>query len=240
MEVTLTDDQEFFRDTTRKFLEQRVPDRRRCGSSPDPTTGSSVTTGARARSSAGCRCSSPRTSAAAASAAPASSTSPSSPTRSAPRRARSAAPDQRGRRRAGPLRHRRAAGRGAPGDHRRRGRRHLGLAEPAAERSARRRHAQRRRPTATASCSRASRHRSRRAPRPSSCSSPHAPTTGLAQFLVPADAPGVTVTPLQSLDLVRRYARVEFDGVRVPRVPSSATAGRRRTPTSSASSSSRS
>ena len=30
---------------------------------------------------------------------------------------------------------------------------------------------------------------------------------GLAQFLVPADAAGVTITPLQSLDLVRRYAR---------------------------------
>ena len=39
---------------------------------------------------------------------------------------------------------------------------------------------------------------------------------GLAQFLVPADAAGVTITPLQSLDLVRRYARVELDGVRVP------------------------
>jgi alkylation response protein AidB-like acyl-CoA dehydrogenase len=39
---------------------------------------------------------------------------------------------------------------------------------------------------------------------------------GLAQFLVPADTSGVTVTPLNSLDLVRRYARVELDGVRVP------------------------
>jgi alkylation response protein AidB-like acyl-CoA dehydrogenase len=39
---------------------------------------------------------------------------------------------------------------------------------------------------------------------------------GLAQFLVPADTAGVTVTPLQSLDMVRRYARVELDGVRVP------------------------
>ena len=32
---------------------------------------------------------------------------------------------------------------------------------------------------------------------------------GVAQFIVPASAPGVTVTPEQSLDLVRRYARVE-------------------------------
>jgi alkylation response protein AidB-like acyl-CoA dehydrogenase len=41
-------------------------------------------------------------------------------------------------------------------------------------------------------------------------------TDGLAQFLVPAETAGVTVTPLKSLDLVRRYARVELDGVRVP------------------------
>jgi alkylation response protein AidB-like acyl-CoA dehydrogenase len=39
---------------------------------------------------------------------------------------------------------------------------------------------------------------------------------GLAQFIVPAAAPGVTVTAEQSLDLVRRYARVELDGVRLP------------------------
>jgi alkylation response protein AidB-like acyl-CoA dehydrogenase len=39
---------------------------------------------------------------------------------------------------------------------------------------------------------------------------------GLAQFVVPATAPGVTVTAEQSLDLVRRYARVEMDGVLLP------------------------
>lgn len=39
---------------------------------------------------------------------------------------------------------------------------------------------------------------------------------GLAQFLVPADASGVTITPLDSIDLVRRYASVELDSVRVP------------------------
>ena len=38
---------------------------------------------------------------------------------------------------------------------------------------------------------------------------------GPRQFLVPADAPGVTVTPQRSLDLVKRYARVTFDGVSV-------------------------
>ena len=38
---------------------------------------------------------------------------------------------------------------------------------------------------------------------------------GLTQFLVPADARGVSITPLRSVDLVRRYARVEFDDVRV-------------------------
>ena len=39
---------------------------------------------------------------------------------------------------------------------------------------------------------------------------------GLAQFVVPADASGVTVTPLDSLDLVRRFAEITFDGVPVP------------------------
>lgn len=39
---------------------------------------------------------------------------------------------------------------------------------------------------------------------------------GLRQFLLPADAEGVTITPLQSLDLVRRYARVELGNVAVP------------------------
>jgi alkylation response protein AidB-like acyl-CoA dehydrogenase len=39
---------------------------------------------------------------------------------------------------------------------------------------------------------------------------------GLVQVIVPAAAPGVTVTPQHSLDLVRRYARVELDGVAVP------------------------
>jgi alkylation response protein AidB-like acyl-CoA dehydrogenase len=37
----------------------------------------------------------------------------------------------------------------------------------------------------------------------------------LRQFLVPADAAGVTVEPQESLDLVKRYARVTFDGVEV-------------------------
>jgi alkylation response protein AidB-like acyl-CoA dehydrogenase len=39
--------------------------------------------------------------------------------------------------------------------------------------------------------------------------------TGLAQFLVPVTAPGVTVTRDQSLDLVRRFATVRLEGVRV-------------------------
>lgn len=37
----------------------------------------------------------------------------------------------------------------------------------------------------------------------------------LRQFLVPVDAPGVTVTAQRSLDMVKRYARVEFDAVAV-------------------------
>jgi alkylation response protein AidB-like acyl-CoA dehydrogenase len=38
---------------------------------------------------------------------------------------------------------------------------------------------------------------------------------GVVQLIVPAAAPGVTVTPQHSLDLVRRYARVDLDGVAV-------------------------
>jgi alkylation response protein AidB-like acyl-CoA dehydrogenase len=39
---------------------------------------------------------------------------------------------------------------------------------------------------------------------------------GPAQFLVAAGTPGVKVTPLRSVDLVRRFARIEFDGARIP------------------------
>jgi alkylation response protein AidB-like acyl-CoA dehydrogenase len=38
---------------------------------------------------------------------------------------------------------------------------------------------------------------------------------GLAQFLVPRGAGGVSVTPLRSLDLTRRFAEVRFDDVEV-------------------------
>ena len=37
------------------------------------------------------------------------------------------------------------------------------------------------------------------------------------QFLVPTDAPGVRITPQQSVDLVKQYARIDFDGVIVQR-----------------------
>ncbi|WP_197373474.1 acyl-CoA dehydrogenase family protein [Mycolicibacterium baixiangningiae] len=37
----------------------------------------------------------------------------------------------------------------------------------------------------------------------------------LRQFIVPTDAPGVTVEPQRSIDLVKRYARVQFSGVEV-------------------------
>jgi alkylation response protein AidB-like acyl-CoA dehydrogenase len=37
----------------------------------------------------------------------------------------------------------------------------------------------------------------------------------LRQFLVPTDAPGVLVEPQRSIDMVKRYARVHFDGVQV-------------------------
>ncbi len=39
---------------------------------------------------------------------------------------------------------------------------------------------------------------------------------GLAQFLVPSDAPGLTVTTLESLDLGRRFCRLDLEGVEVP------------------------
>jgi alkylation response protein AidB-like acyl-CoA dehydrogenase len=39
---------------------------------------------------------------------------------------------------------------------------------------------------------------------------------GVTHLLVPADAPGLTITALGSLDLVRRFAEVRFDGVAVP------------------------
>lgn len=37
----------------------------------------------------------------------------------------------------------------------------------------------------------------------------------IRQFLVPTDSPGVTVVPQNSIDMVKRYARVQFDGVEV-------------------------
>lgn len=39
--------------------------------------------------------------------------------------------------------------------------------------------------------------------------------SGLTQFLVAADAPGVTIRPQSSLDLSKRFAEVVFDGVEV-------------------------
>lgn len=39
---------------------------------------------------------------------------------------------------------------------------------------------------------------------------------GFTQVLVPAGTPGVAIEPLTSLDLVRRFAEVRFDGVEVP------------------------
>jgi alkylation response protein AidB-like acyl-CoA dehydrogenase len=40
---------------------------------------------------------------------------------------------------------------------------------------------------------------------------------GLTQFIVPVDTPGLSVQPMQSLDLVRRFSDVRFDDVRLPR-----------------------
>ena len=38
---------------------------------------------------------------------------------------------------------------------------------------------------------------------------------GLRQFLIPSDAPGLSVQPQRCIDLVKRYARIEFDAVTV-------------------------
>lgn len=48
------------------------------------------------------------------------------------------------------------------------------------------------------------------------------------QFLVPTDAPGVRIEPQQSVDLVKQYARVHFDGVVVE--PSAVVGGASETP----------
>ncbi|MGE4653089.1 MAG: acyl-CoA dehydrogenase family protein [Myxococcota bacterium] len=40
--------------------------------------------------------------------------------------------------------------------------------------------------------------------------------SGHIQFLVPSDAAGLSVTPMETLDLVRRYGEVQFDEVFVP------------------------
>jgi len=40
---------------------------------------------------------------------------------------------------------------------------------------------------------------------------------GFTQFLIPADAPGLTVKPLEGLDLSRRFGRVRFENVEVSR-----------------------
>jgi alkylation response protein AidB-like acyl-CoA dehydrogenase len=39
---------------------------------------------------------------------------------------------------------------------------------------------------------------------------------GLVQLLVPTEVPGVTVTPMESLDLVKRFAEVRFEEVELP------------------------
>jgi alkylation response protein AidB-like acyl-CoA dehydrogenase len=39
---------------------------------------------------------------------------------------------------------------------------------------------------------------------------------GLTQVLVPADTAGVTIEPMETVDLTRRFSSVRFDGVRVP------------------------
>jgi alkylation response protein AidB-like acyl-CoA dehydrogenase len=40
--------------------------------------------------------------------------------------------------------------------------------------------------------------------------------SGLSQFLLRPDTPGLSLTPLQGVDMTRRFARADFDQVRVP------------------------
>ncbi|MCU1463726.1 MAG: acyl-CoA dehydrogenase domain protein [Acidimicrobiales bacterium] len=40
--------------------------------------------------------------------------------------------------------------------------------------------------------------------------------SGPTQFLIPSNAPGLMIKPLHGLDMTRRHARLEFDGVTVP------------------------
>jgi alkylation response protein AidB-like acyl-CoA dehydrogenase len=40
--------------------------------------------------------------------------------------------------------------------------------------------------------------------------------TGLTQVVVPAGAPGISITPMHGVDLTRRWSAVTFDDVRVP------------------------
>ena len=53
----------------------------------------------------------------------------------------------------------------------------------------------------------------RRAPRATCCWWWRRADDGVRQFLVPTDASGVRIEPQQSIDLVKQYARVHFDGV---------------------------
>ena len=46
-------------------------------------------------------------------------------------------------------------------------------------------------------------------------SGPGAHLQGPTQVLVPTDAPGVAITPMRQVDLTRRFDRVTFDGVRI-------------------------
>ena len=119
MNLGLTDDQQFFRETTRKFLEQEAPLTTVRALAEDPD-GFDRAWWAEVPSSAGRRSSCPRTTAAAASPVRASSTWRSWPRRwdASSRRDRSCPSTSWPT--PSPRRHGRAAGRGAPG-HRRRG-----------------------------------------------------------------------------------------------------------------------
>ena len=231
MLLNLSEDQEFFRETTDRFLNEQVPPdavralrhdetgfdphllapRRRAG--VDLVAGRR---GARRRHHQRRRTGRPE---------------PRRLRLRAPRGARTARRDQRGgggaqRARRGPRR----AGLPALG----RGDRHLVRPAVRARRLAADRRGQR--PTApTWSCA-ARRARSRRPRRRTTCSSPATPATAAPpRSWCPPRRPGITVAPMQTVDLTRRFSSVTFDDVRRPRPPPWERRDRRR-PTSTVSS----
>ena len=138
------------------------------------------------------------------------------------RRARAADHGERRRRRRGPVRNRGAEGRAAARPDDRRPDRQLGVRRAASVRASWARSACGLGRTAGGTCSRGT-----KAPVEAAGQADLFLVTavlategddagGLIQFLVPAGTPGVSVRPMGTLDITRRYGRVAFDDAAVP------------------------